>query len=133
MEKSAVTTRSLLMHTENGSILNTSQVTGALKDFLEYYFPDLNNITMMSLRSSYGTMMMAGYRDKRLFRGLDEESFLGILGKIMNISVEQLMTTYIGVNRSEFEQSARELNRVLNLDEGTDRGGSGTDGYDYFL
>ena len=133
VDERAVTAKPLLMHTENGSILNTSQVTRVLKDFLEYYFPDLNNITMMSLRSSYGTMMMAAYRDKRLFRGLDEESFLGILGKIMNTSVEQLMTTYIGVDRSEFEQSARELNRVLNLDEGTDGSGNVTDGDDSFL
>ena len=107
----------ILMHTENGDFLTAPQVTRVLKNFIKYHFPDLTNITMMSLRSSYGTMMMQAYRDKRLFTDMDENTFLKVLGKIMNTSVEQLVTMYIGVDRTEFEHSARELNKVLNLSE----------------
>ena len=125
VEEDGDPSKPLLMHTENGEFLSTSQVTRVLKNFMKCHFPDLDHITMMSLRSSYGTMMMAAYRDKRLFRGLEEDAFLGILGKVMNTSVEQLMTTYIGVDRSEFEDSARELNKVLNLGADGDESGSG--------
>ena len=122
VDESKDLSKPLLMHTENGDFLTTAQVTRVLKNFMKYNFPELKHITMMSLRSSYGTMMMAAYRDKRLFTDLEEDSFLALLGKIMNTSVEQLMTTYIGIDRSEFEQSAMELNKVLDLSDGPSRG-----------
>ena len=109
------------MQTAKGDFLTTSQVPRVLKNFMKYDFPELMHITMISLPSSYGTMMMAAYTDKRLFTDLEEDSFLALLGKIMNTSDEQLITTYIGIDRSEFEQSAMELNKVLDLSDGHSR------------
>ena len=44
----------------------------------------------------------------------------------MNTSVEQLRKTYIGVDRSEFEHSARELSKVLTVSEEEGIGSSGS-------
>lgn len=103
----------LLMHTETGDYLTTAQVTRVLKGFIEYHFSEMTGINIMSLRSSFGTVMMGAYHDQRMFKNLEENEFLAILGKVMNTSVEQLRTTYIGVDRSEFEVAANEFNKVL--------------------
>ena len=69
----------------------------------------------MTLRSSYCTMMMKAYSQKRIFRNLDQEGFLMKLANVMNTSPEQLKTTYIGVDRSDFEDTAKELVSVLDI------------------
>lgn len=55
----------LIVHTENGEQLSTPQITKTLKAFLSCQMPEAENVTMMSLRSSYGTSMMHEYRQKK--------------------------------------------------------------------
>ena len=102
----------LLMHTETGDFLTTAQVTRVLKGFMEYHFSEMTSINMMSLRSSFGTVMMEAYRAQRMVKNLEENDFLAILGKVMNTSVAQLRTTYIGVDRTEFERAASEFKKL---------------------
>ena len=54
----------ILMHTEHGAYLTTAQIGLCLRNFLKMHRPDLADATVMSLRSSYGTMMMQAYRDE---------------------------------------------------------------------
>lgn len=117
VDESGDPSRPLIMHTETGDYLTTSQVTRVLKGFISYHFSELQNITMMSLRSSFGTMMMDAFRAKRLFTEMEENEFLSVIAKVINTSVEQLKTTYIGVDRHDFEEAARELSKVLNMPE----------------
>ena len=67
--------------------------------------------------------MMMAYNQKKIFRDLEEDEFLAKIAKVMNSSPEQLKNTYIGIDRSEFEQTAKELISVLDGDaEGRDGG-----------
>ena len=75
------TAKPLIMHTEHGDYLTSSQVNKVLKGFLSYHFRDLTNVTVMSLRSSFGTSLMWAYQDKKIFQNLSEEQFLTIVGK----------------------------------------------------
>ena len=119
----------IVMHTEHGGYLTTAQIGLCLRNFLRMYRPDLSDATVMSLRSSYGTMMMQAYREKAIFQDLDERAFITKLGKVMNTSTEQLMTTYVGIDRSDYEDTAKELVSVIARDEAESAGDdtSGTD------
>lgn len=48
---------------------------------------------------------------------MSEGDVLNIQGKYMNTSPEQLSITYIGIDRTDFESSARELVCVLDFDD----------------
>ena len=113
VEEDAFSDKPLLIHTQNGEQLSTAQVTGTLKRFLKIQCPEMTNLTVMTLRSSYATMVMKQYRDEEVFCHLDEDAFLTVLSKSMNTSKEQLMTTYIGIDNADLESCAREL--VKNL------------------
>lgn len=103
----------LIIHTQPGEQLSTAQVTGTLKRFLKFQCPEMASVTVMSLRSSYATMVMQQYRKKEVLCHLDEEAFLNVLSNSMNTSKEQLLTTYISIDNADFEFCAREL--VKNL------------------
>lgn len=105
--------RPLIMHTETGEALTTPQVTNTLKGYLRCAMPEAQNITMMSLRSSYCTMVMQDYRQKKIFPTLSEQEFLEVLSKNLNTSPEQLRSTYIGIDVAEFEDTAKELVKVV--------------------
>lgn len=128
VEESDFMDRPLLMHTEYGAKLRSSQVISCLRSFLTCNVPEMKSITVMALRCSYRTMTMRAFREKRIFPGLSEDDFLGILGKYMNTSPEQLKTTYIRIDRSDFESSARELVRVLDFGNGSSEDDSGRGG-----
>ena len=112
-EETADSQNPIFMHTRTGEYLETAQVTRCLKKYLQLYQPHLSGATVMSLRSSYGTMMLQLYHEGRVFKDLDEKSFLAKLGKVMNTSAEQLLTTYIGIDRCDFEDTAKKLVHVL--------------------
>lgn len=75
--------------------------------------PMSQNVTMMSLRNSYCTAAMRDYRTKKIFPNLDGQDFLEVLAKSLNTSREQLLTTYIGNDESEFPEAARELVKAV--------------------
>lgn len=99
----------LIIHTESGDALVTPQITRTLKGYLEVKMPEARHITMMNLRSSHCTMLMKAYRGKELFRNLTETEFLEMLGKSLNTSTEQLLTTYIGIDNSDYVEAAKQL------------------------
>lgn len=115
VNKMNATAKPLIMHTEHGDFLTSPQVNRVLKGFLSYHFRDMTNVTIMSLRSSFGTSLMWAYQDREIFQNLSEEQFLTVVGKIMNTSVEQLKTTYIGVDRSDFAGAARKMGKVISF------------------
>ena len=67
---------------------------------------------------------MKAFQEKCIFPDLDEEAFLYKLSKVMNTSPEQLVTTYVGIDRSDFEDSAKQLVSVLEIDTGEIGNGS---------
>lgn len=46
-----------------------------------------------------------------------------MLARTMNTSVEQLLTTYIGMDESDFENTARELVRIVDVLYESDKDG----------
>lgn len=44
-----------------------------------------------------------------------------MLARTMNTSVEQLLTTYIGMDESDFENTARELVRIVDVLDESDK------------
>lgn len=116
--------RPLLMHTKKGRMLTTREITSTLQSILEVCMPEATNVTMMTLRAIHATMMMQMFRNKKLFTDLNEQEFLSMLGKSMNTSVKQLLTTYIGVDQGNFEGISRELVKA-NAEDG--RLGDGED------
>ena len=57
--------------------------------------------------------MMQSYRRKEIFPTYDEAAFLDTLAMQMNTSVEQLRATYIGLDSSDYIDTARALIRAL--------------------
>ena len=99
----------LLIHSETGHRLDRNQVLSSLRSFACRIDPELKNITTMSLRASYATMMFRAHRAGEVFQHLNEDAFLRELGKIMNTSVEQLKQTYISSDSSDFHETAQEV------------------------
>ena len=116
VNEEAAQDKPILMHTETGEFLTTTQIRKCLRSFLESEYPGLAGVTVMSLRSSYCTMMMRLHREGEIFRNLNEERFLGLLAKNVNTSVEQLLTTYVGVDQDDFEISAKELMKCFSVE-----------------
>lgn len=112
-DESDLVHKSLLIHTENGHSLITPQVTKTFQAFLRMSEPTLADMTVMMLRSSYGTMMMHSYREKKIFPNLDEAAFLDTLSTQMNTSVDQLRSTYIGLDHTDYLDTAKALIRAL--------------------
>ncbi len=80
----------LILHTEKGEVLDSKHITNTIRAFLKRYDPELMNVTSMSLRASYATMMLMKHRRGDTFGDLPEEEFLAYLAKVMNTSREQL-------------------------------------------
>lgn len=103
----------LLLHTENGDVLASRQVTGTIRTFLKRFDPELGKVSAMTLRASYATMMLTKHRRNETFGGMGEDEFLSYLAKIMNTSPEQLRETYISTNGKTFEICARILSGII--------------------
>lgn len=115
LDEAHVSSRPLLIHTENALDLITSQITKTFQGFLKVCEPSLAQTTVMDLRRSYARIMMKNYRDKSIFPNHDETEFLEILASQMNTSVEQLRVTYIGIDTSDYFDTAKGLVRALAL------------------
>lgn len=99
----------LFLDTRTGRAHTTATITKTFKRFVENFDPELQNISSMTLRSCYATMMYKGYKDGEIFKDLQEVAFLDFLAKVMNTSSEQLRNTYIALERSHFSREAREV------------------------
>lgn len=108
---------SLLIDTRNGYPLQSRSVTASVRRFLCSYDPELSNVTPMSIRASYATMMVDRYQKRRILRDRTEEQFLDFLSKMMNTSIEHLRSTYISTRKSEYLDVARELVSVFQSQE----------------
>lgn len=105
--------RPLFLNTKNGAQLTSQQVTCTLKTFMKSIDEGFSNVTTMTLRASYATMMMRSYKEKEIHKDMTEEEFVNHLGKCMNTSPEQLLTTYISLDTSHFEEAARKMVHAL--------------------
>lgn len=119
VDESETSRRHLLMDTRTGGMLRSAQLRHTLRAFIEKVEPGLASITPMSLRASYATWMLQRFRAKEIFTGIDEEGFLDILAKQMNTSVEQLRTTYAGIDRDDFKGLAKQLIAAFELNDET--------------
>ena len=105
--------RPLLINSETGDYLDTDQIRNSFRSFATRYDPELEHITVMSLRASFATMMFRAHREKEIFKDLNEDMFLQELGKMMNTSIEQLKQTYISSDTTDFQETANEVARFL--------------------
>jgi hypothetical protein len=103
----------LLIHTKDGRAHTSSDVKRTLTRFLERVDPELAGITPMAIRGTYASMMLQARRRKKIFRDMNEQTFLEFLAKQMNTSVEQLATTYASCDVDGFEEVANEMMKML--------------------
>jgi hypothetical protein len=110
----------LLIHTKHGLALTSSDVRRTLTRFLELVDPELAGITPMAIRRSYASMMLQARRRKEIFRDMNEQAFLELLAKQMNMSVVQLATTYASCDVDGFEEVANEMMKMLSRERYSD-------------
>jgi hypothetical protein len=77
---------------------------------------DLLNVTVMTLRASYASVMFRAFRRGR-FPGQTAEQFLSELAEVMKTSPKMRRTTYIAINGRQFDESARTFLRASQADE----------------
>lgn len=109
LDESDMSNKPLIVHSESGVELRSPQITKTFKRFLSVSEPTLVDCTVMTLRSSYGTMMMKSFREKKIFPTLTEAAFLDIMAQQMNTSAEQLRSTYVGIDHTDYVDTARSL------------------------
>ena len=125
--------KTLLVHSEKGQPLESWQVTRALRSFLQRHDKELTNVTSMTIRGSFATMMLGLYRSGKVLKNKTEEQFLELLAMQMNTSVEQLTRAYVSFGERDFRESARELALAMdqtsggNCLEGADESGGACD------
>ena len=108
-DESQLTEKTLLIHTESGDPLISSQITSTLRKVITREDPEKKKVTCMSVRGSYGTLMMQLHREGKVMNGKSEEMFLEHLGKLMNTSPEQLRNACVGTSGGDFRDMAREF------------------------
>jgi hypothetical protein len=108
---------SLLVNTRTCSPVSTGSLRATLKTWLSFHDPELKSITTMDLRGSFATMMFGKYRRGMSFKGKTVDEFLNELATMMNTSAEMLRKTYIAWDGTEYDETARELARALDLED----------------
>jgi hypothetical protein len=111
--------RPFLVHSETGRALSGTNLRSTLRTYVVAVGglkADLSNVTVMTLRASYASVMFRAYRHGR-FLGQTTEQFLSELAEVMNTSPEMLRTTYIATNGRQFDESARTFLRASQADE----------------
>jgi hypothetical protein len=107
----------LLLNTRTCSPVSTGSLRATLKTWLAVHDPELRAITTMDLRGSFATMMFNKYRRGAVFKEKSRDEFLDELASMMNTSAEMLRKTYIAWDGTEYDETARELARALDLAE----------------
>jgi hypothetical protein len=111
--------RSFLVHTETGRALSGTNLRSTLRSYVTAVSgqkADLSNVTVMTLRASYASVVFRAFRRGR-YRGQTAEQFMSELAEVMNTSPEMLRTTYIATNGMQFDESARTFLRASPADE----------------
>jgi hypothetical protein len=111
--------RPFLVHSETGHALSGTNLRSTLRTYVAAVSglkADLSNVTVMTLRASYASVMFRAFRHGR-FPGQTAEQFLSELAEVMNTSPEMLRTTYIATNGRQFDESARTFLRASQADE----------------
>ena len=113
LDESDMSNKPLIVHSESGVELSSPQITITFKLFLSVSERTLVDCTVMTLRSSYGTIMMKSFREKKIFPTVTEAAFLDIMAQQMNTSLEQLRSTYVDIDHTGYVDTARSLVRAL--------------------
>ena len=61
--------------------------------------------------------MIEAFQAKRRFAGSTEQEFMQFLAKVMNTSVEQLQNTYAATSSTDYEELAKELTGLMEMEE----------------
>jgi hypothetical protein len=101
----------LLLHTESGEALQTTQIRMTLKVFLKGILGEkrADEITPMTLRSSHASIVVQRWRDGLMFAGCTKEQMLDKLASLMNTSAIQLENTYLTKTAEPFVRDATEV------------------------
>lgn len=97
----------LLLNTQNGMCLTTRQIGTVFQQFLTNHDASLKGITTKSIRPSYATMMFRGWLAKKIHRDKNEAQFFQHMAMLMNTSVEQLKSTYVSIDRGDYDKTVR--------------------------
>jgi hypothetical protein len=111
--------RPFLVHSETGRAMSGTNLRSTLRTYVAAVGglkADISNVTVMTLRASYASVMFRAFRRGR-FPGQNAEQFLSELAEVMNTSPEMLRTTYIATNGRQFDESARTFLRASQADE----------------
>lgn len=96
----------LLLHTEAGTPLSSSQITKTLQRFLCRTDPELARVTTMNIRASHATMMIERFQKRVPELNMTREKFVSILSQLMNTSVEQIDKVYEASHRVTLNEVA---------------------------
>lgn len=105
--------RCLLLHTNSGTTLESIHVRRSIREFLREFYPELANVTAMTLRASFATAMFEKQCRKESIAHLSEEELNNYLAKIMNNSLEQLNETYIATSGNSHQIRAEMIFNLL--------------------
>lgn len=97
----------LLLNTRNGQCLSTGQIGTVFRQFLKRYDPELCGVSTRSIRPSYATMMFRGWLSGKIHPEKNEVQFLQHMAMMMNTSVEQLKSTYISIDRGDYDKTVK--------------------------
>lgn len=104
----------LLLNTKNGRCLSTGQIESVFKKFIVQHDPDLTGISTRSIRPSYATMMFRGWLDGKIHGDMNEDQFLKHMAMMTNSSTEQLKSTYISIDRGDYEKTVKGMVAAFN-------------------
>jgi len=112
----------LMIHTENGQMIKEKNILRSLRSWIKEIDEELN-ISVMDVRAAYASFMIQKYVRERdnggdAFNGLDKDSFLQMIGDIMNTSKEQLINVYMASAEEGFSKTVARLMGIVDKEEG---------------
>lgn len=109
--------RFLLLNTRSGELMLSYSVSSTLRRWIKNHDPDFADVSAMSLRASFATIMVQKHRQKKILTHLSEDAFISYLSKLMNTSEEQLKQTYIAVEHQDFTTCAKIVAGSISIDD----------------
>lgn len=101
IEKGDERRKFLFLHPTTGEVLESSQVTSCLKSFLPSEDPTLEFLSVMTIKSSFCSIMLKRYIDGEEFNYIELNDFIVYLAKVMNTFPEQIRRTYATIQNDE--------------------------------
>lgn len=112
-DESELIHKPMLIYSETANSPITPQRRKTFQAFLRVCESTLADSTILMLTSSYGMMMMHRSRRNELFPTYVEIVFLETLAIQMNTSFEELRSTYIGLDNSDYTETKKVLIRAF--------------------